>query len=637
MTNAATSDSAGRDSGDDAKCSAIIDLLRSRAEQTPNADAVLAPNRRCLSYSGLYEHVKYVAQTLRECGLNRNDRVAVVLANGPEMATAFIAASTVATCAPLNPAYRESEFDFYLSDLGAKAIIVGQGAESPARAVATARGIAIFELSPQPEAEAGLFTLSPTARSKRAGSDFTERDDIALVLHTSGTTSRPKLVPLTQANLCASARNTCRSLGLNARDRCLNVMPLFHIHGLIGATLASLAAGASVVCTPGFDAGQFFAWLHEFRPTWYTAVPTMHQAILGQAASNASILARSSLRLIRSSSASLPPTVMHELEQTFGVPVVEAYGMTEASHQVCSNPLPPFRQKPGSVGLPAGPDVAIVDATGNQVPAGVDGEIVIRGSNVTAGYENNAAANPAAFVDGWFRTGDLGRIDPDGYVLITGRTKEIINRGGEKISPREVDEALMSHPAVVQAVAFAVPHETLGEDLAAAVVLADHAQLTEQSLREYAFQHLADFKVPSRIVFVNDIPKGPTGKLQRIGLHKQLEGHLKTAYQPPRTELESLVVRLVAEVLHVERVGVGDNFFALGGDSLRATQLVSRVRAECQVEFPISDVFRKPTPESLAIEIGLLLGKKESGSIDDILKEVEQLSEEDARRLLADL
>jgi acyl-CoA synthetase (AMP-forming)/AMP-acid ligase II len=299
-------------------------------------------------------------------------------------------------------------------------------------------------------------------------------------------------------------------------------MPLFHIHGLMAGLLAPLAAGSRVFCTTGFNALRFFAWMGEARPTWYTAVPTMHQAILSRAAPNREVIASNPLRFIRSSSSSMPPQLIQELEATFGAPLIESYGMTEASHQMASNPLPPGKRVPGTVGVAAGPEVAIMDERGDLLPPGRTGEIVIRGENVTLGYENNPEANAAAFTNGWFRTGDQGVMSEDGYLSITGRLKEIINRGGEKISPREVDEVLMDHPAIEQVVTFAVPHVKLGEDVAAAVVLREGASLTEKEVREFAARRLADFKVPRKVLFLPEIPKGATGKLQRIGLAAKL-------------------------------------------------------------------------------------------------------------------
>jgi acyl-CoA synthetase (AMP-forming)/AMP-acid ligase II len=378
-------------------------------------------------------------------------------------------------------------------------------------------------LTPHPERGAGTFSLAyeGSSTAKQIPMRAASPDDIALVLHTSGTTSRPKIVPLAHKNIAASAANIRNTLSLTANDRGLVIMPLFHIHGLIAALSAPLSAGGEVCCSPGFNALKFFAWLDEVKPTWYTGVPTMHQAILLRAPGNAESVKNHRLRFIRSSSSALPPTVIAELERVFGVPVIEAYGMTEAAHQMASNPLSGAR-KPGSVGPSGGPAIRIVDDTGTTLPTGRTGEIVIKGPNVMTAYENNEKANAEAFYDGWFRTGDQGVMDEDGYVSITGRLKEIINRGGEKISPREVDEIIMDHPAVHQCVTFAMPHDMLGEDVAAAIVLRQGISATEKELREFASARLAPYKVPRKILILTEIPVGATGKLQRIGLAQKL-------------------------------------------------------------------------------------------------------------------
>jgi acyl-CoA synthetase (AMP-forming)/AMP-acid ligase II len=599
-------------------------LLKAQAEVISDKIAIAASGRTSLSYGRLFTHVDYVVKTLNAMGVGRNDRVAIVLPNGPEMAVTFAAVAAGATSAPLNPAYREAEFDFYLSDLNAKALIVGSDMDSPARAVAKARGIPIIGLTPVAEEEAGIFTLTGDEGSPPTQDGFAGPDDVALVLHTSGTTSRPKIVPLSQANICTSAHNIRATFELGERDRCLNVMPLFHIHGLIGAALSSLMAGASIVCTPGFAASEFFGWMETFRPTWYTAVPTMHQAVLARAEANRDIIVRCPLRFIRSCSASLPPQVMAELENVFTAPVVESYGMTEAAHQMSSNPLPPGQRKPGSVGLASGPEVAIMDEAGNLLPPGETGEIVIRGANVTHGYENNPTANQSAFTDGWFRTGDQGYMDADSYLYLTGRIKEIINRGGEKIAPREVDEALMDHPAVAQAVAFAVPHATLGEDMAAAVVLRENGSVKEKQLREFAFARLADYKVPSQIIVVDEIPKGPTGKLQRIGLADKLGSKLRAEFVAPRNSVEEVLTPIWSQLLGVERVGVHDNFFALGGDSLLATRLVARLRATFEAEVPIRTIFMGPTVAEQALVIKVVL-----------IREIEAMTEDEAEQMVS--
>ena len=499
-------------------------LARGAAE----APALGAPGRKVLEYSGLRDLADATVDRLNNLGVGRNDRVAIVLPNGPEMAAAFLSASCATTTAPLNPGYGPNEFDFYLTDLGARALIVSADSDSPAVEVARKRGIQVLRLSAETEGPAGWFTIdSEDTGNGTAGNKGgpAGASDIALVLHTSGTTSRPKIVPLTQRNLAASAGNIMNSLDLDSGDRCLNIMPLFHIHGLVAAVLSTLMAGASIYCTPGFNALRIFRWLDEVSPTWYTAVPTMHQAILARASRSPESVrqARKTLRFIRSSSASLPPQVMAELEQTFDAPVIEAYGMTEAAHQMASNPLPPGVRKPGSVGIAAGPEIAIAEESGNRfLEPGQVGEIVIRGENVTSGYENNPEANRDAFFDGWFRTGDQGYMDEDQHVRITGRLKEIINRGGEKISPREVDEILMDHPSIAQAVTFAVPHDRLGEDVAAAIVVREGREVEEKEVRVFVADRLADFKIPRKIIVLDEIPKGATGKLQRIGLAEKL-------------------------------------------------------------------------------------------------------------------
>jgi acyl-CoA synthetase (AMP-forming)/AMP-acid ligase II len=486
------------------------------------ANAIGAPGRDWMTYGDLKVLTLNVRQALRAAGIGAQDRVAIVLPNGPEMAAAFVTVAQSTTTAPLNLAYKEDEFAFYLKDLKAKAIIVETGYDGPARSVAKRFDMIVIELTATDPA--GSFTLSTTATGNAADT-LPASDDVALILHTSGTTSRPKIVPLLQSNVAASAVNVRDSLALTKDDCCLNVMPLFHIHGLIAAVSGSLAAGASISCAPGFDALKFYSWLEEVNPSWYTAVPTMHQAILARAPRNAAIIENARLRFLRSSSSSLPGPVMTELANTFGAPVVEAYGMTEAAHQMCCNPIEPGRQKPGAVGLPAGPEVRIAHEVENRLINGV-GEISISGSNVTPGYEANPEANEKNFFEAegkrWFRTGDQGEFDEDGFLSLTGRLKEIINRGGEKISPLEVDGILSDHPAVGQCVTFAVPHAKLGEDVSAAVVLKEGQSATDREIRDFASQRLAPFKVPRKILILEEIPKGATGKLQRIGLAEKL-------------------------------------------------------------------------------------------------------------------
>jgi len=498
----------------------ILEFLKAGADDAP---ALSAPGGTPLSYRNLRKLVEDSAASLASQGIGPNDRVGIVLDNGPEMAAAFLSIGSAATAAPLNPSYKADEFEFYLTDLGAKLLVVAEGKDTPAVGVAKKLGIPIARLVAHPEKGAGSFTLryeQPGAHPAKPVTAATP-DDIALVLHTSGTTSRPKIVPLAHKNIAASASNIRKTLELSTSDRGLVIMPLFHIHGLIAALSAPLSAGGEVCCSPGFNALKFFSWVDEVKPTWYTGVPTMHQAILLRAPGNQEIVKNHRLRFIRSSSSALPPTVIAELERVFHIPVIEAYGMTEAAHQMASNPLKGAR-KPGTVGPSGGPAIRIVDETGTTVPTGHTGEIVIKGPNVMTAYENNPKANADAFYDGWFRTGDQGTMDEDGYVAITGRLKEIINRGGEKISPREVDEIIMDHPAVHQCVTFAMPHDMLGEEVAAAIVLRQGIAATDKELREFASARLAPYKVPKKILILEQIPVGATGKLQRIGLAQKL-------------------------------------------------------------------------------------------------------------------
>ncbi len=499
----------------------FLQLLATGADAAP---ALRAPGRPALTHAGLRALVGRTLASLNALGAGRNDRVAIVLANGPEMAACFLACAAGTTSAPLNPGYRADEFEFYLSDLNARLLIVEQASTSPAIEVARKLGVRVVDLIVDAGAPAGEFRLQArddAASTPAAWGGWGEVGDVGMVLHTSGTTSRPKIVPLSVGNLVASAANIRATLAFTPTDTGLNIMPLFHIHGLIAGVLAPVSAGSSVFCTPGFNALKFFAWMDEAKPSWYTAVPTMHQAIVQRARGHTEVIARNPLRFLRSSSSSMPPQVITELEAIFKAPLIEAYGMTEATHQMASNPLPPRARKPGTVGVAAGPEIAIM-VDGRLLGAGETGEIVIRGANVTAGYENNPKANAEGFHAGWFRTGDQGVMDAEGYLSITGRLKEIINRGGEKVSPREVDEILMDHPAVAQVVCFGMPHPKLGEEVAAVVVLKDGQRATERELQDFVGQRAADYKVPKKILFMDEIPKGATGKLQRIGLAAKL-------------------------------------------------------------------------------------------------------------------
>lgn len=587
----------------------LYQLIYAQSKIAPDSPAILSPDKAPLTYRRLVGHLEATTLQLNRLGFRRGDRVAVVLPNGPEMAAAYLAVSSVCTCAPLNPAYPLDEFKFSMTDLHVKALLTSFGNDHPACQAAFGLNIPVVFLDPDMRI-AGLFKLSSnlpldgdSSRAVLAG-----LEDFALVLHTSGTTARPKIVPLTHRNIFYSMHNISAAYSLTPTDRCLNIMPLFHIHGLIGALSASLMAGAGIICAPGFTPAQVLGWLSDQAPTWYTAVPTIHQAILEQVRCQPEKVREVHLRFIRSCSSALAPQVGQDLETAFHAPVLEAYGMTEATHQMASNPLPPALRKFGSVGLPTGiTKIAILDEKGQELPGETVGEICIRGENVMQGYENNPAANAAAFTGGWLRTGDRGLFDKDGYLFIQGRLKEIINRGGEKISPREIDEALLAHPDVKQAVAFAIPHPTLGEDVAAAVVLRAGAKVSALELRQFVASSLASFKVPRRIVFLEEIPKGATGKIQRIGLAEKLKAELdavKTRVQNgqsvPRTPLEANLLSIWQQVLDQQSIGTQDDFLALGGDSIQAARILMLIDEHFKVNLSLGDLFNAPTIASMA-------------------------------------
>jgi acyl-CoA synthetase (AMP-forming)/AMP-acid ligase II/aryl carrier-like protein len=568
-------------------------MIRDRARQSPDAVAIATLRGVELTYNDLVSQVDQVIAVLRDRGIGPADRVAIVLPNGAALAVMFVAVASAAVCAPLNPQLRPRELEIALVDLRVRALIVSSD-EAGRRAATTASALGVDVIQLQSDAVHLDGWLPAAQRHAARRTAVTDTDsDVALVLQTSGTTARPKVVPLTHVNLLTSAANIAATLHLTPDDRCLVVMPLFHIHGLVGALLSSLSIGGSVVCAGDFAADTFCDALNASAATWYTAVPTIHAAVLAQITRAGRAIDRR-LRFIRSSSAPLAPSLIARLEDQLDTPVIESYGMTEAAHQMASNPIPPGVRKPGSVGVPAGPEIAILDEAGEPVRTGDVGEIAVRGPSVTAGYDGAPGENANAFFNGWFRTGDLGRFDEDGYLYVAGRLKEIINRGGEKISPREVDEVLVAHDAVGQAVTFAISHPTLGEDVAAAVVLKPGATADDAELRRFARARLADPKVPQAIIFVDDLPKGPSGKLQRVGLADVFRDRLHATFVTPRTDLERTLASLWADVLAIDAIGVHDNFFAAGGDSLQVVLLAAR-SAQAGVPLAAAEIFRHPT------------------------------------------
>jgi oxalate---CoA ligase len=491
----------------------LLDLIRIHP---PAQTALVLPDIETrLTYDALCRQVETLAESLASFGIGRGDRVGIALPNGLPMVVAFLAAATAGTAAPLNPAYKEDEFRFYLEDTNATALIVpASGADEARRAAGDRVPILSIEMD-----SLGVITLSrvsPATATIASRKPLTPPaiDDVALVLHTSGSTGRPKRVPLTHRNLSVSARNIAGHYALTAADVSMCVMPLFHVHGLVASTLATLTAGGTLVLPGKFNPLSFWRTANDCGVTWYSAVPTIHQLLLARADAKAGPPPGAGrLRFIRSCSAALPPAIMRDLETAFGAPVLEAYGMTEAAHQMASNPLPPGERRAGSVGTGTNVGISIMDANGAHLATGERGEIVIQGPNVITGYENNPDANASSFTNGWFRTGDQGFLDDRGYLTLVARLKELINRGGEKISPREIDDVLLTHPAVAEAVCFAVPHPMWGEEVEAVVVLRNATPVAD--LLAFCRERLSDFKRPKQIHIADAIPRTATGKIQR--------------------------------------------------------------------------------------------------------------------------
>jgi len=461
-----------------------------------------------VTYESLRQQVLAMADALASAGIRRGDRVAIALPNGLPAIVCFLAAAIAGTAAPLNPAYPYEEFVFFLRDTDARLLICPPVGAEFARAAAADLKIPILSVSMTDKGVVHLLDAPSGAKATEPTAD-----DVALVLHTSGSTGRPKRVPLRHFNLAVSSANIANTYALSEADVSLCIMPLFHIHGLIASVMSTLVSGGRVVVPAKFNALSFWRTVRKYRVTWYSGVPTMHQLLLARTHQKPE--EATSLRFIRSCSAPLSAELIHKIEELFGVPFVEAYGMTEAAHQMSSNPLPPRHRKAGSVGVATGIRISVMDKDGNHLGTNQRGEIVIQGASVFRGYENNPEANARALVQGWFRTGDEGLLDEDCYLHLTGRIKDIIIRGGENIAPHEVDEVLLRHPAVAAAVTFGCPHPTLGEVVGAAVVLHQAGSTSEAELVEHCRNFLAEYKCPSKIYLVESIPTTATGKIRR--------------------------------------------------------------------------------------------------------------------------
>jgi oxalate---CoA ligase len=591
----------------------VWSALCALALQFGGHDAILAPGRRALSFAALRDRICAHKEDLNRAGIGRGDRVAIVLPNGAEMAVCCVGTVACAVAAPLNPSYTADELRVYFARLRPKALITLKGQEGPARGVAREFRARVLDLEPEVSGSAGTFTLSGGPLTGCGDPGWNAEDDLAYIVLTSGTTSQQKLVPIKQKQLLAYASVVRAFLGVGPADRTLLVMPLFHGAGLKSSCLIPLLNGCSLVCLPEFEVPAFFEAMDAFRPTWITAGYAFQKAILDRAGEYRDIVQRSRLRFMRSGSGRLEPEVKEGIESAFGAPVIDVYSSSETG-AIASSPMPPDKPKPGTVGRPLFNEVAIMGADGTLLGTDEEGEIVVRGPSVFEGYLDDPEANKAAFVDGWYRTGDLGRLDRDGFLAITGRAKEVINRGGEKISPREVEAAIARHESVLDVKVFGVPHASLAEEVVAAVVVRARTPVAEEDLKKFALNHLAGFKVPRRIFFRDAFPLGPTKKLDVRALIREcqaiLDAERRGAQGPSSRDpsaTEAAVCDVWREVLGEARIGIESDFSLLGGDSLKGVELLISVERVFGVELPAHALNGEAsTVAKMAAEIGRL-------------------------------
>jgi oxalate---CoA ligase len=560
-----------------------------RTLSAPDAAALVRPGQSSFSFLQCAAAADRIALELQKAGIRRGDLVALAIPNAEQLLLGFLGAARVAAAAPLDYKLAEPALQSRMLLLKPSALVTTVEPDPKLMRTASATGTPLLGLSfpPGHEDRPEIVSMRPCTPAARTNRNVSA--DVAAVFQTSATTGTPKLAPLTHRNLAAMIGNVQRSFGLRADDRFLCLMPLYHLAGLLSC-LAQLLSGGVVICSNAFDPAQFMEWLETDRPTWYLAGPAIHRAILQLVQERPGRFSQSTLRFIRSGTAAIPPFLVEALERSLRVPVIHGYGMTEAG--VITSTFFNARHAGGSVGKSIGVAVGIMAPDGSLLPSTVQGEIVLRGEEVISGYLDDPDANRAAFHNGWFRTGDLGWLDPDGELFITGRLREIINRGGEKILPHEIDSVLAEHPAVEQAAAFAIPHPALGEDIATAVILRPGAAADESELRSYMAPRVGQARLPSRIFFVDEIPVSATGKPRRRELSQVFaratefpspgkSQHSNTATNPMEQRIAEIWVRVLGIPAQPHE---NESFFALGGDSLALTQMLAIMEAEMGVD-----------------------------------------------------
>ena len=583
-------------------------MIDHHASRDPQAPALVSTTGTGLSYAELQDQLKAALAHLRRCGVTRRDCVLVALPPGMDLAVALTSIACASVCVPVNTTLTENEVRELIVRLRPKLLVTQKSWESAARKAAEHSGVAVLET----DICEGTRRTFPSSNQESAAEDKVDtpdEDSVAFMLSTSGTEDVSKLVPLTHRNVCCSAKNAAATLLLTAGDRLLNVMPLYHGHALISGLLATIHSGSSIVCAPRFTPEEFDEWLCEFESTWYTAVPAIHQSFLEWLNLKQTSARRYSLRVVRSASSPLSSEVFNGIEEKLGVPVIETYGITEGASQVCANPLPPGQRKIGSVGPAAGPELRIVDEHGKSLSAGIEGEIAIRGISVASGYFEDEKANDEAFFDGWFRTGDCGHLDDDGYLYISGRLREFINRGGYKISPAEVESVLVAHASVKNAAAFAMPHPRLGEEVAVAIEVQEGHGFDEEDLRRHAVLHLALAKLPKKFIEVDEIPTNSIGKMSRLAMKKiAAERQLPDRSENPGergslTSTERTLLTIWEEALETESISLDEDFFSLGGDSIGLVRMLERVLDVFGVELPVDALLTASTVRLLSRRI----------------------------------
>nr|WP_283805871.1 AMP-binding protein [Bradyrhizobium sp. ARR65] len=577
------------------------------ASRFPHQPAIVSSMFAPLRYCDLQRRLDDIRGQLRLGGFDCSARIGVLMPYGPEAVLAIVAVACCSIAVPLDPRLSPAEINQRLDMLRLNALLVPQGSGSEARQAAERSGIAIIEAVPVGHGQLGF---DAAVRADFAAIDAEpDPHSPAFILQTSGTTAQPKLIPFSHSNMLAAAARLQDWFGLTPQDRCLSVSPPFYSHGLKVTVFTPLLTGGSIAVPANNAILALDEWLDVLRPTWYSAGPAFHAAVLDKARRLDDARAAHTLRFVVSGGAPLPTDVQDDLQRILGVPVLEHYGSSEAA-QIAANLPPPGPNKPGTCGQPWPDTLAIVGEDRHLLSAGERGEIWIRGPTVFSGYLDAPELNQAAFIDGWFRTGDIGSLDEDGFLSLHGRLSELINRGGEKIAPAEIESALLRHPAVAEAAAFAISHPRLGEDVAAAIIAAPGAQTTPRELREFLQGELASFKVPRRIVILDQLPKGATGKVQRRRLRESLDGLSDDQKAMPvpvvrkgSLDLEGELLTLWRRLLKSDAVTLDDDFFASGGDSLLATEMLIQLEQLVGQSIPATILFGAETIRQLVQKI----------------------------------